>query len=59
MSHDTITEYQIINSDNHAIGFYRTGFFYAEGDDAESAANRNLTKLQEMFPEDTFTIRTV
>lgn len=53
-----ITEYQIRNSAGHMVGVYRAGFFYAEGDDAESAANRNLAKLTEMFPEDTFTLTT-
>lgn len=53
-----ITEYQIHNSAGHLVAVYREDFFYAEGDDAKSAANRNLAKLNEMFPEDTFTLTT-
>lgn len=52
-------EYQILNSAKHIVGTYRIGFFFAEGDDAESALNRNLAKLREMFPKEKFTTRTV
>ncbi len=38
---------------------YREGFFYAEGDAHDAAADRILAKLQGLFPKDKFRTRTL
>ncbi len=55
-----VMEYQIHNSDPKVglVAYYRVGFYYANGDTAQAATERNLKLLRETFPDDTFHVVT-